>query len=40
MNNDSARAGLSDNSRTSDSELPLIEGEDYYLENGLYGGLL
>ena len=36
MKNNSDRAGLSDNPSTNNSELPLIEGEDYYLENGLY----
>ena len=28
--------GLSDSSSAKSSELPLIEGEDYYLENGFY----
>ncbi|MBA2731841.1 MAG: hypothetical protein H0U54_02995 [Acidobacteria bacterium] len=36
MNNNSPRAGLHNNSSINSSELPLIEGEDYYLENGLF----
>jgi hypothetical protein len=36
MKNDSDRAGLADNSSTNNSELSLIEGKDYYLENGLF----
>ena len=28
-------AGLSDSSHTNGSESPLVEGEDYYIENGL-----
>lgn len=31
-----SRGGLSDSSSTNSSELPLIEGEDYYLENGFF----
>ena len=36
MKNHSVRAGLSDNSSADRTELPLIEGRDYYLEDGLY----
>ncbi|HEV7373718.1 MAG TPA: DUF5522 domain-containing protein [Pyrinomonadaceae bacterium] len=37
MNNSNLiEADLSDNSSTNRSELPLVEAEDYYLENGLY----
>lgn len=30
------RDALSDSSSANSSELPLIEGEDFYLENGFY----
>jgi hypothetical protein len=37
MNNSNLfEADLSDNSSTNNSEQPLVEGEDYYLENGFY----
>ena len=36
MNNNSVRIGFSDNPSTNSSELPLIEDEDYYLENSLF----
>jgi Family of unknown function (DUF5522) len=36
MNNNSDKAGLYDNPPTNSSELPLVEGEDYYLEHGLF----
>lgn len=36
MKNNSDRARLADNPSTNNSELPLIEGKDYYLENGLF----
>ena len=37
MNNSKlTEADLSDNSSNNNSELRLVEGEDYYLENGFY----
>jgi hypothetical protein len=37
MNNSKlVEAVQSDNSSTSGEKLPLVEGEDFYLENGLY----
>ena len=34
--NEFARIDLSDNPRTDNADSTLVEGEDYYLENGLY----
>jgi hypothetical protein len=34
--NKSVRAESAEESLTKDSEVLLVEGEDYYLENGLY----
>jgi len=34
--NDFIKAELSDNLPTNNLNRPLVEGEDYYVENGLY----
>ena len=36
MKDDSARPKLSDRTAENSPQPPLIEGEDYYLENGFY----
>jgi hypothetical protein len=35
-NNNFIKAELSDNHPTHNPKSPLVEGEDYYVENGLY----